>query len=147
MVTLQKAEGRRGCEGSPALLRRLVGRRFECVFQPHSPLGEIAAHVPKAADRHGQREPLLPGARGLEVVEGRPQIVVLGLEDVEPLGLSILAQVRLGLGREREAPFRKTRARPADVLRVVGQQLGGVFMDRLEQPESRSALCERAPTR
>ena len=106
MVTLQQPEGRGGCEGSSALRGRLVGGRLECALQPYS-LGEVAAHVPEAAERHGQRELLLRGARGLEVVERRPQIVVLGLEEVEPLGLLILARVA-GLGREREAPFRET---------------------------------------
>ena len=145
MVTLQQPEGRSGCEGSSALRGRLVGGRLECALQPYSPLGKVAAHVPEAAERHGQRELLLHGARGLEVVERRPQIVVLGLEEVEPLGLLILAQVGLGLGREREAPFRETGTGPVGVRGVSDEQLGCVFVDRFEQPEPRSALRERAP--
>ena len=63
-----------------ALRGRFVGAHLECALQPHSPFGEVAAHVPEAAERHGQRELLLGGARGLEVVERRAQIVVLGLD-------------------------------------------------------------------
>ena len=147
MVTLEQPEGRHGCEGSSALRRRLVGGRLECELEPCSPLGEVTAHVPIAAERHGQRQLLLGGARGLEVVERRPQIVVLGLEQVEPLGLLILAQMALGLVREREAPFRETGTRPVGVRGVGGEQLGGVLVDRLEQRESRPAPVSVRRTR
>ena len=116
------------------------------MLEPYSPLGEIAAHVPEAAERHGQAE-LLLGTLGLEMVERCPQVVVLGLEEVEPFGLSILAQVRLGFGGQREAPFRETSVRPVGVPRIGNEQLGCVFVDRLEQPESRFSSARVRRTR
>jgi hypothetical protein len=92
----------REAEGAAKRLRPELGRlrpvRRQHQLVPAAALAEVAAHVPEAAQRPGDAELELRFTRLVSPGERRPQVVVLGLDALDPVGLLGAAQdAHLGL--------------------------------------------------
>ena len=114
-----------------------VPARVEQRLQPPATLGEVTADAPEAGHRGGQAQRLAGLVRGVPV-DGGADVLVLGLEPVEPFLLAGTLQPpprRFGQGQERGG---MALLDPCP-LRQLGQPLGGVLADQEQHPEPRAA--------
>ncbi len=129
---VERSRARRGGGG---------GSRAEELREPAAALAEIAAHEPEARDRARELEAALAVAkhRG-RARQRRAQVVVLGLEPIEPRLLGAARQLWLRLVRKRK----EVREVALVAGRAVGQRvqpLRRVLLNRLEQPVARRAVA------
>ena len=111
--------------------------RVEQRPQPLPALGEMTPDAPEAGHRRAQAQRLAGLVPGVPL-EGGADVLVLGLEPVEPLQLGRAAQPsrgRLGQGQERSRMGRLD----VGLFRHPGQLLGGVLADHEQHRESKVA--------
>ena len=78
----------------------------------------------------------------MEPIEGRAEVVELGLQSVEPL-LGVARHVRIGLLGERQEVLSVAQTQRMDVARRF-EPLGGVFADGLQHPEALAGVAHQA---
>ena len=107
--------------------------------QPGAALADGLAHGPEPAERGGEPElPLGPVRVLLPPLERGPQVVVLGLQPLEPDRLVTALQLRGGPLGQGQAPVAVPPARRRPLARL-GQLLAGVLPERLQQPVPHAA--------
>src|SRR5207249_7461881 len=108
---------------------------------------QVTLEVPESSEGSGQAQEKLALARGLELVHGHSQIVVLRIHALEPLPGASAAQIRLRLLGEGQEMLPVPPAHFVGLARLP-KPLGRVLADRLEHPVTRRepglALAEQA---
>src|SRR5438105_3106500 len=117
-------------------------RRLATMGSLPDPRGEVTAHEPEAGERAGEPEGELRPAGAFQPIERGPEVVVLGVEPLEPLAPAC-RQVRLRRLRQREEVL---GMRPPKLLRLVRvfESLERVLADRLQHPVTLVRAPEQA---
>ena len=119
-------------------------RSGQRLADPVAAFGQIAPHLPKPPQRRrqllGQRT--LLGGRGIS--QGRPGVVVIGFDQVEPIRDGLFVEPRLGLLRQCEVGVGVALAQLVLDSALV-ESLEGELLDRLEEQESGpTRACRRS---
>jgi hypothetical protein len=106
--------------------------------QPAAAFRGMAAHVPEQPHRTREPQPARRVAAAGSPGQRRAQVVVLGLQPVQPGPLVCARQVRLGGFGQREK-MREVPLLPAGLLAAFAQPVARILAHGLEQPIARSA--------
>ena len=111
--------------------------------QPLPPLGEQAAEAPEATQRRGQPQGADQSLRPLQPIgQRRPQVIGVGRQPPQPLGLLLLLQKGRGPLGQSQVVGQMARRRGLG-LAALGQLLQGVLAQHDQQPEARLVLLIR----
>ncbi len=103
----------------------------------------MSAKAPELEEPARERHRELPLAGSLEMIERSAQVVVIGLEPIEPRSRISTEEARLGLVGEAQEVLRMSPAEATGLVRVV-ETLSRVLADRLEHREARLVVANEA---